>query len=106
MEAAKIEGITTNNLKDIKGLNISYKEKSFMLIYGRRINGYWLCIPDWNISCKLGNPADGTTAGYNVCSLAEAFKKTGWNHNDSTDAARVILGIIYDYENHGEKICS
>lgn len=102
---AKIE-TTFGPCSDTREISIAYEGRSFLTIYGRHINGWFLCIPDWNISCKLGNPADGAGTGYNVCSLAEAFKKIGWNHNDSTNIARAILTAIYDYENYGKEKCS
>ena len=31
---------------------------SFHLIFGRQCNGWFLCIPNWNIGCELADPSD------------------------------------------------
>lgn len=98
MEKTKIEKIF-NKLNDIREISIDYSEWSFLTIYGRHINGWFLCMPGWNISCELANPAQGSQ--WNQEHLAKAFEESGWSEEISADAAREILKVIYDYENFG-----
>lgn len=31
---------------------------SYHLIFGRQINGWFICVPNWNIGAELGHPTD------------------------------------------------
>ena len=30
----------------------------YLVIYGKHINGYFCCIPDWNVGCEMAEPSD------------------------------------------------
>lgn len=45
---------------------------SYTVLYGQYINGGWCAIPNWNISCDMGEPED---IGYNADKLFAAFAK-------------------------------
>lgn len=36
--------------------SIAVNEHSFLLIYGEDINGYWCCIPNWDVGGKMSSP--------------------------------------------------
>ena len=38
--------------------NISANGYSHLVIYGKHINGYFCCIPDWNVGCEMSDPND------------------------------------------------
>ena len=63
--------------------NISANGYSHLVIYGKHINGYFCCIPDWNVGCEMAEPND-----------------TFWNYNSlcktklSKTAAKIIVQQI------------
>lgn len=99
---AKIETIFAP-CNDIREISIEYAGFSFLTIYGRHINGWFLCIPSRHVSCELANPAEGSE--WNLSHLTEAFVKTGRNLEAAKEQAKAILSVIYDYENY-HKSCS
>lgn len=42
---------------------------SYHLIFGRQINGWFICVPNWNIGAELAHPSD---AFWNKSSLSNA----------------------------------
>lgn len=42
----------------------------YLVIYGKHVNGYFCCIPNWNIACEMAEPSD---VFYNSSKLKEAF---------------------------------
>lgn len=38
--------------------DISVNGQSYLIIYGKHINGYFCCIPNWNIGCEMAEPID------------------------------------------------
>lgn len=86
-----------------KEISIEVGGMSYLTIYGRHVNGWYLCMPGWNVSCELGNPAD--SSAWNLDSLTGAFHKVGYKPEQAKELAVEILNAIYDYEN-GKKQCS
>lgn len=97
---AKIETIF-GPCSDTREISIAYEGRSYLTIYGRHINGWFLCMPSWHVSCELGNPAEGSE--WNLSHLTEALEKTGRNPEAARDQAKAVLEVIYDYENYGIK---
>ncbi|MBQ9713703.1 MAG: hypothetical protein IJV83_00080 [Clostridia bacterium] len=31
---------------------------SYLVIYGKHVNGYFCCIPNWGIGCEMAEPSD------------------------------------------------
>lgn len=31
---------------------------NYLIIYGKHINGYFCCIPNWKIGCEMAEPSD------------------------------------------------
>lgn len=58
---------------------------NYLVIYGKHINGYFCCIPNWQISCEMAEPGD---TYYN------ANKLIGAGINDS--AAKALAKDIRD----------
>lgn len=83
---------------DTREISIEYDGRSFRTIYGRHINGWFLCMPGRNISCELANPAEGSE--WNLFHLTEAFEETGLDLEAAKEQAKAILSVIYDYENY------
>lgn len=100
---AKIETIFApcNGIREIV---IEHDGRSFLTLYGRHVNGWFLCIPGKNISCELGNPAEGSE--WNLEHLTEALAQTGRDLEAAKEQAKAILSVIYDYENYWKKPCS
>lgn len=42
----------------------------YLVIYGKHVNGFFCCIPNWNIGCEMAEPSD---VFYNRSSLVDAF---------------------------------
>ena len=38
--------------------NISVKGTGYLVIYGKHVNGYFCCIPNWEIGCEMAEPSD------------------------------------------------
>ena len=38
--------------------NIDTNGCSYLIIYGKHVNGYFCCIPNWNIGCEMSDPND------------------------------------------------
>ena len=60
---------------------------TFLLIYGRHINGGFICIPNWNICCEASTFRKACE--YHTNNLVEA----GMNY----DTARLLAMYIDDY---------
>lgn len=86
-----------------KEISIAVNDMSYLTIYGRHINGWYLCMPGRNVSCELGNPAE--SSNWNLNSLVNAFQAVGYELELAGDIAAEILKAIYDYENRKKK-CS
>lgn len=59
----------------------------YLVIYGKHINGYFCCIPNWNVSCEMADPfdvfynrsklVDDTCIGMNAAdAIAKAIRET------------------------------
>ncbi len=86
-----------------KEISIEVGGMSYLTIYGRHVNGWYLCMPGRNVSCELGNPAQSSV--WNLNSLTDAFHKVGYEPEQAKELAVEILNAIYDNEN-GKKQCS
>lgn len=86
-----------------KEISIEVGGLSYLTIYGRHVNGWYLCMPGRNVSCELGDPAE--SSAWNLNSLANAFHAVGYESDWAWKTAAEILNAIYDYEN-GKKQCS
>lgn len=49
-------------------ISIDIGGSNYLVIYGRHINGYFCCIPNWSFGCEMAEPAD---IFYNTEKLAE-----------------------------------
>ena len=57
---------TTNNVRIVKRYeakvlfeaSIDTCGSNYLVIYGEHINGYFCCIPNWNVSCEMAEPTD------------------------------------------------
>lgn len=38
--------------------DVDWNGHNFLIIYGHHINGWFICIPNWNISTEAGSPTD------------------------------------------------
>lgn len=39
-------------------ISVNVNGGNYLLIYGKHINGYFCCIPNWNIACEMAEPSD------------------------------------------------
>ncbi len=39
-------------------ISVSDGNNSYLVIYGKHINGYYCCIPNWKIGCEMAEPND------------------------------------------------
>lgn len=60
---------------------------TFLVIYGQHKNGWFCAVPNWNISCELGHPADHY---YNTDKLDKAL-------NDLPKAQTIAEAIRENY---------
>lgn len=59
---------------------------SYLIIFGKHINGYFCCVPDWKWGCEMAAPHE---VGYNMDKLVEA--------GASESIAKGIVEAIKDY---------
>lgn len=64
---------------------------SFTVIYGQYINGGWCAIPNWKISCDVGEPDD---IGYNGAALLKAFEQAGYAELNYVDITHEIASAL------------
>ncbi len=38
--------------------SIDTRGNNYLVIYGKHINGYFCCIPNWRVSCEMTEPSD------------------------------------------------
>lgn len=31
---------------------------NYLIVYGKHVNGYYCCIPNWNVGCEMAEPSD------------------------------------------------
>lgn len=66
-------------------ISVDVNGSNYLVIYGKHVNGGFCCIPNWNISCEMGDPSD---TFYNMESLTRCrISKTN---------ARAIAAAIRD----------
>ncbi len=65
-------------------ISIDAKGWNFLLIYGKHVNGYYCCIPNWNIGCEMSDPQD---TFYNE----EQLRKSAALMEEGTQ--KVLLGV-------------
>lgn len=58
---------------------------NYLVIYGKHVNGYFCCIPNWNIACEMAEPSD---VFYNRERLLNTDAGIGMNAAD--DIAKAI----------------
>lgn len=72
---------------------------NFLLIYGKHINGYYCCIPNWKIGCEMADPDD---TFYNY----EKLRGAGLNKADANAVALTIKKVGAEHpaklRNYGE----
>lgn len=47
--------------------SIDLNGSNYLVIYGKHINGYFICIPNWGISCEAAEPSDVFYNARNLC---------------------------------------
>ncbi len=72
-------------VKALFEISISVKGSSYLVIYGKHVNGYFCAIPNWEISCEMAEPGD---TFFNASRLACVLK---------ADVSREIANAIKDY---------
>lgn len=60
---------------------------NYLVIYGKHINGYFCCIPNWNLGCEMAEPGD---VSYN----AERLIGAGITDSAAKALAKEILTTI------------
>ena len=60
----KIENIF--NASVIFEASIAVRDYSYLIIYGKHINGYYCCVPGWNWGCEMADP---DSVAYNIDKL-------------------------------------
>lgn len=64
-----VPGMELYEAKVIFERNISACGLSYLTVYGKHINGYFCCIPNWKICCEMAEPCD---TFYNFVKLTDA----------------------------------
>ena len=39
-------------------ITVDVNGHSYLVIYGKHINGGFCCIPNWNVACEMSDPSD------------------------------------------------
>lgn len=58
LKAAKGAVVKEYDCKALFEITVEYKGGSYLLIYGKHINGYFCCLPMLGLSCEMSNPHD------------------------------------------------
>lgn len=66
--------------------DISVNGYSYLTIYGKHANGYFCCIPNWNIGCEMAEPSD---TFYN----SEKLQHAGMEKETAVELAKAIYQI-------------
>ena len=58
-------------------ITVDVNGNSYLVIYGKHVNGGFCCIPNWGVSCEMGDPGD---TFYNAealqrCKISENYAK-------------------------------
>lgn len=53
-------------------VSIGVKGRAYLVIYGKHINGYFCCVPNWGWGCEMAEPED---VWYNADKLEGAGAK-------------------------------
>lgn len=61
---------------DVRGCN-------YLVIYGKHVNGYFCCIPNWKAGCEMAEPSD---TFYN----AEKLRGAGFSGETAKELAALI----------------
>lgn len=69
--------------------NIAANGYNHLVIYGKHVNGYFCCIPDWNVGCEMAEPNDTYWNYQSLC-------KTGLNQSDAKIIVQEIKKIMKD----------
>lgn len=59
---------------------------NYLVIYGKHINGYYCCIPNWQKGCEMSEPTD---TYYNYNQLCSA----GINERAAKEIAKMIMTV-------------
>ena len=73
--------------------DVSVNGYSYLVIYGKHINGYYCCIPNWQVGCEMAEPSD---TFYNT----ERLQGAGIHGDTARELAKAIREI---YNALGEK---
>lgn len=73
-------------------ISIDTNGSNYLVIYGKHINGYFCCIPNWKVSCEMSEPED---VFYNANNLIDA--------GISEAAAKEIAKDICTYQSSEKK---
>ncbi len=97
------DSVVTQRIASIRPVNLDHEpyeaflndgNNSFHLIFGRQINGHFLCIPNWNIGCELASYDD---IQWNESSLSEITDCTGKIYYNDVSAICYALKAIKPY---------
>lgn len=58
-------------------ISVDVNGNSYLVIYGKHVNGGYLCIPNWNIGCEVGDPSDTfyTMEALMRCKISKNYAK-------------------------------
>lgn len=86
-EKAKRNGNFTDSVQVILEHDIEANGWSFLTIYGRHINGYFIAVLNWNICTEAGEP---DSVSYNTDKLIKA----GFNEDNARAIANYLKGTL------------
>ena len=46
------------NVQALFEISVDVRGDNYLVIYGKHVNGYFCCIPNWRISCEMAEPSD------------------------------------------------
>ncbi len=64
-------------------IDVNTDGSSYIVIFGKHINGYFCCIPNWNLGCEMTSPSN---INYNMNKL----KACGLKEQTALGIARAI----------------
>lgn len=79
--------ITAQYIGQTHEINVEFAGYSFLIIFGKHINGWFIAIPNWGISCEAAHPRD---VFYNTERLNIAFMGTAMELTDARPLAETI----------------
>ncbi len=85
--------VSAYGFSGIREISVDWNAWNFLIIYGKHVNGWFVAIPNWNVSAEIGNPGN---LDYNIGNLSDAFARM--EHGGADCGTAIAKAIQDDWE--------